>query len=118
MELYARVRRAVRVEGRSQRAVAREFGLARKTVRKMLEYSEPPGMETKAMMHREYSYCAPGMQEAVRATTDADFYVENSESVELWSPGSPVFPVVGDVVSTDEYRSASSLSDVLNQTKP
>ena len=36
VELYARVRRAVLVEGRSQRAVAREFGLARKTVSKML----------------------------------------------------------------------------------
>jgi len=29
VELYARVRRAVHVEGRSQREVAREFGLAR-----------------------------------------------------------------------------------------
>ena len=29
MEIYGRVRRAVRVEGRSQRAVAREFGLSR-----------------------------------------------------------------------------------------
>jgi len=38
VELYARVRRAVHVDGRSQREVAREFGLARKTVRKMLEY--------------------------------------------------------------------------------
>ena len=44
MELYTRVRRAVLVEGRSQRVVAREFGLVRKTVRKMLEYSLPPGI--------------------------------------------------------------------------
>jgi type IV secretory pathway component VirB8 len=31
VEIYGRVRRAVRVEGRSQRAVAREFGLSRET---------------------------------------------------------------------------------------
>jgi len=43
VELYARVRRAVLVEGKSRRAVARELGLARKTVSKMLEYSLPPG---------------------------------------------------------------------------
>jgi transposase len=43
VELYARVRRAVLVEGRSRRWVAREFGLARKTVGKMLAYSLPPG---------------------------------------------------------------------------
>ena len=43
MEIYARVRRAVLVEGVSRRAAAREFGLARKTVGKMLEYSAPPG---------------------------------------------------------------------------
>jgi transposase len=36
VELYARVRRAVLVEGVSRRAAAREFGLARKTVSKML----------------------------------------------------------------------------------
>ena len=45
VELYARVRRAVHVDGRSQREVAREFGLARKTVRKMLEYPVPPGYQ-------------------------------------------------------------------------
>ena len=43
VELYARVRRAVSVEGMSRRAAAHEFGLARKTVSKMLEYSAPPG---------------------------------------------------------------------------
>ncbi len=52
MELYARVRRAVHVEGRSQREVAREFGLARKTVRKMLEYPVPPGYQRQKPVWR------------------------------------------------------------------
>src|ERR1017187_2157688 len=43
VELYGRVRRAVRVEGKSERAVALEFGLARETVRKMLRYAVQPG---------------------------------------------------------------------------
>src|SRR5260370_24660572 len=43
VELYERVRRAVQVEGKSERQVAREYGLARETVRKMLQYSIPPG---------------------------------------------------------------------------
>jgi ribosomal protein S14 len=45
VEIYGRVRRAVRVEGRSQRAVAREFGLSRETVRKMMQYAVPPGYQ-------------------------------------------------------------------------
>ena len=43
MELYVRVRRAVVVEKMSEREAARQFGLARETVRKMLRYSVPPG---------------------------------------------------------------------------
>ena len=43
MELYARVRRAVVVDKMSEREAARQFGLARETVRKMLRYSVPPG---------------------------------------------------------------------------
>jgi transposase len=52
VELYGRVRRAVRVEGRSQRAVAREFGLSRETVRKMLEYAVPPGYQRRQPIKR------------------------------------------------------------------
>ena len=47
MELYGRVRRAVLVEGKSEREAALEFGLARETVRKMLRYSAPPGYRRK-----------------------------------------------------------------------
>jgi transposase len=52
VELYGRVRRAVRVEGRSQRAVAREYGLSRDTVRKMLQYAVPPGYQRQQPIKR------------------------------------------------------------------
>jgi transposase len=52
VEIYARVRRAVLVESRSRRAVTREFGLARKTVSKMLEYSAPPGYQRQKPVRR------------------------------------------------------------------
>jgi transposase len=45
VELYGRVRRAVLVDGLSQRAVAREFGISRKSVRKMVAFSVPPGYQ-------------------------------------------------------------------------
>jgi transposase len=45
VELYGRVRRSVLVEGRSQREVAREFGISRKTIQKMLRYAVPPGYQ-------------------------------------------------------------------------
>ena len=52
MDVYARVRRAVQVEGRSVRRTARDFGLSRKTVRKMLMYSVPPGYQRKKPVAR------------------------------------------------------------------
>ena len=52
MELYARVRRAVIVDKMSEREAAREFGLARDTVRKMLRYSVPPGYRRRQAARR------------------------------------------------------------------
>ena len=43
MELYGRIRRACHVEGMSVREAARQFGVHRGTVRKMLQYAAPPG---------------------------------------------------------------------------
>ena len=47
VELYARVRRAVMVDGMSRRQAARMFGLHRGTVSKMLLYALPPGYRRK-----------------------------------------------------------------------
>jgi transposase len=47
VELYAKVCRAVQVEGLSQREAARRYGVHRNTVAKMLVYSIPPGYRRK-----------------------------------------------------------------------
>jgi hypothetical protein len=52
VEVYARVRRAVQVDGMSVRRAAREFGLSRKTIRKMLAFSVPPGYQRKKPVSR------------------------------------------------------------------
>ena len=52
MELYGRVRRAVLVDGVSQRSVAREFGISRKSVRKMVAFSVPPGYRREQPVKR------------------------------------------------------------------
>ena len=52
MDIYGRVRRAVLVDGRSQRAVAREFGISRDSVRKMLRFSVPPGYQRQQPIKR------------------------------------------------------------------
>ncbi len=47
VELYGRVRHAVRIEGLSHRETARRFGLAPRTVAKMTKFSVPPGYVRK-----------------------------------------------------------------------
>jgi transposase len=53
VELYARVRRAVVVHKMSEREAAKQFGLARETVRKMLGYSVPPGYRRQQIAKKD-----------------------------------------------------------------
>lgn len=71
----------------------------------------PAGVSAGLMATRQYAYSAPGMAEKLRVTTDPSFYEEHSESVELWSPGSPLFPVVvvDDAIPDDEIESIKAL---------
>lgn len=52
MELYLKVRRAHFHDGLSGRAIARDFGICRDSVAKMLAYSEPPGYQRTAPIKR------------------------------------------------------------------
>jgi transposase len=52
VELYAAVRRAVFVQGISQREAARRFGLSRTTVAKMVQFSLPPGYRRREPARR------------------------------------------------------------------
>ena len=49
VELYAGIRRAVMVDGLSRREAAKRFGVYRNTIRKMLQWSVPPGYRRLAM---------------------------------------------------------------------
>src|SRR5215468_10368546 len=51
VDLYAKVRRAVVVEGQSERAVARTFGIHRATVHKMMQFALPPGYRRQRAPH-------------------------------------------------------------------
>lgn len=52
----------------------------------------PPGIEAKQRSAVEFSWQAPGMPEALRITTDLDYFEDQASSVEFWSAGSPLFP--------------------------
>jgi transposase len=45
VEMYLKVRQACLAEGISQRSASKMFGISRKTVKKMLEHSVPPGYQ-------------------------------------------------------------------------
>ena len=56
-----RLRRAVVFDKMSEREAARQFGLARETVRKMLRYTVPPGylvQKSQKPRERRYTSCA------------------------------------------------------------
>jgi len=52
VEIYLRVRRAHFQDGLSGREIARQFGISRDSVRKMLTFSEPPGYRRKVPVRR------------------------------------------------------------------
>jgi hypothetical protein len=52
----------------------------------------PPGISVTPVGEKDFAYLQPGMVRPIRVTTDPEYYDLHSESVELWSPGSPLFP--------------------------
>ena len=75
----------------------------------------PPGTDVQPLRPREYSLLAPGMPEPIRVTTDTAYYEENSESVELWSPGNPFFTAPEMLPDNEEPGGRETLKDILER---
>lgn len=73
----------------------------------------PPGVTSEPLAEREYKYSAPGMREPLRVTTDPEYFDQHATSVELWSPGSPLFPEPDEVASPEPVTSRRRLVELL-----
>jgi hypothetical protein len=52
----------------------------------------PPGCSATRIGKCDFKWIQPGLDEELRITCDPQYYEDNSDSVELWVPGSPLFP--------------------------
>ena len=75
----------------------------------------PPGTDVRPLAPREYGLLAPGMRERLRVTTDPAWYEEHAESVELWSPGNPLFRAPELLTATEEMPEKKVLADFLER---
>ena len=72
----------------------------------------PPGITISNLHTGEYAYQAPGMATPLRITTRPEYFDDHTESLELWSPGSPAFPST-DAEATSEELDNMSVSALL-----
>ncbi len=76
----------------------------------------PPGTEVKPLASREYGLLTPGMPEPLRVTTDPAYYEQHADSVELWSPGNPLFkPPEFVAVGKQELPKTGTLREILDE---
>ena len=75
----------------------------------------PPATQVQAVGPRDYALSRPGMTKLIRVTTDPEHYEEHADSVELWSPGSPMFEAPEVLESTTEVAPATTLGNLLDQ---
>jgi superfamily II DNA or RNA helicase len=53
----------------------------------------PPGCSARPTSAYDFAWTQPGLDKEMRVTCNASYYAENSDSCELWVPGSPLFPM-------------------------
>ena len=75
----------------------------------------PAGADIQPLGHREYGLLAPGMAERLRVTTDPAYFEDHAESVELWSPGSPLFSAPEFLSPVELWPDGATLKDILER---
>ena len=56
----------------------------------------PPGCSARPIGTYDFAWTQPGLDKEMRVTCNACYYEDNSDSCELWVPGSPLFPCWND----------------------
>ena len=75
----------------------------------------PQGTDIQTSRYGENTaFLAPGMADPLRVTTDPEYFEENSESVELWSPGNPLFQPPEFTTGQDKPRKEKTLKEILD----
>ena len=74
----------------------------------------PLGTCVQPLGPREYGLSVPGAQDPLRVTTDPSYYEENAESVELWSPGNPLFQIPESAARPEHFPADATLKDILD----
>ena len=67
----------------------------------------PPGCSATRIGKCDFKWTQPGLDKEMRVTCNASYYEDNSDSCELWVPGSPLFPLNFLV----ELKAAESLAN-------
>ncbi len=74
----------------------------------------PQGDQVEKLGPKDCALLRPGMTKSVRVTTDPEHFEEHAESLELWSPGSPLFPNPEDVRGAGQSPSTTEFQKALN----
>ncbi len=63
----------------------------------------PPGCSAHAIGAYDFAWTQPGLDKEMRVTCNASYYEDNSDSCELWVPGSLLFPMepMQDLATSD-----------------
>ena len=64
----------------------------------------PPGCNARSIGAYDFAWTQPGLDKEMRVTCNASYYEDNSDSCELWVPGSPLFPLALCEASQDETK--------------
>ena len=75
----------------------------------------PAGTDIQPLGPREYGLLAPGMAERLRVTTDPAYFEDHAESVDLWSPGNPLFRAPEFLSPLYEWPDGAMLKDMLER---
>jgi superfamily II DNA or RNA helicase len=68
----------------------------------------PPGCSARSIGAYDFAWTQPGLEKEMRITCNASYYEDNSDSCELWVPGSPLFPLALCEASHDETKQPST----------